>query len=114
VITVDPPETCSTNNFFELLDGSGESFLFRFNPDNNMIEQYRWTGENDFIVLSTTKSIGMGGGGKGFGFILDQDFETGESSSCSTFNNPPLTKSENTVKVLNVECWGFEGFISSL
>ena len=51
----------------------------------------------------------MGGGGAGFGFVLDKDFLTGGSSTCKTFNNDPLTSStDGTFRIVNVEVWGFK------
>jgi TLD len=52
----------------------------------------------------------MGGGGDGFGFVLDSDFATGESFRCKTYGNPVLVDKENgSFRIANVECWGFEG-----
>ena len=51
----------------------------------------------------------MGGGGDGFGFVLDSDFATGESFKCRTYENPVLVDKENgSFRIANVECWGFE------
>ena len=52
----------------------------------------------------------MGGGGDGFGFVLDSDFATGESYRCATYGNPILVEKENgSFRIANAECWGFEG-----
>ena len=57
----------------------------------------------------SSDKIAMGGGGEGFGFVLDSDFLTGGSSRCDTFNNEPLSDSDNGVfKIINVEVWGFK------
>lgn len=55
----------------------------------------------------------MGGGGDGFGFVLDSDFATGESFKCKTYGNPVLVDKENgSFRIANVECWGFEGLFN--
>lgn len=87
-------------------DGRGESFIFKVEEDGNLAV-YGWTRANDFFVWSTDRNIAMGGGGEGFGFVLDGDFETGESCSCDTYGNPPLTARSAGFQITNVECWGF-------
>jgi len=57
-------------------------------------------------MWSTATQLAMGGGGDGFGFVLDEDFLTGGSSSCATFANEPLTRDKSVFRVVNVECWG--------
>lgn len=52
----------------------------------------------------------MGGGGDGFGFVLDSDFATGESFQSATYGNQILVDREHgSFRIANVECWGFEG-----
>lgn len=67
--------------------------------------------ENDFIMWSSATRIAMGGGGDGFGFVLDDDFLTGQSSQSLAFGNPPLTRNSGSFRVSNVEVWGFESII---
>lgn len=89
--------------------GSGESFIFKFDSEDN-IEHYPWSGANDFFVWSSHDQIAMGGGGDGFAFVLDSDFRTGESYRCATYGNPVLVnKEKGAFKIANVESWGFEG-----
>jgi murein DD-endopeptidase MepM/ murein hydrolase activator NlpD len=89
--------------------GNGECFLYRFDSEGEM-NTYRWTGDNDFFILSNGKSLAMGGGGDGFGFVIDADFEAGETSSCKTFDNPKLApkSASGHFKIQDIECWGFE------
>jgi hypothetical protein len=57
--------------------------------------------------------IAMGGGGDGFGLVLDKDFITGGSCRCQTFNNDPLSSSPNGVfNIINVEVWGFKSSVN--
>mmetsp|Transcript_26459 Transcript_26459/g.25333 ORF Transcript_26459/g.25333 Transcript_26459/m.25333 type:complete len:372 (-) Transcript_26459:49-1164(-) len=89
--------------------GSGESFIFKFDSEDN-IEHYPWSGANDFFVWSSHERIAMGGGGDGFAFVLDSDFRTGESYRCATYGNPVLVdKEKGSFEIANVESWGFEG-----
>ena len=68
---------------------------------------------NNFFVWSSCDQIAMGGGGDGFGFVLDSDFATGESFKCKTYGNPVLVDKENgSFRIANVECWGFEGLFN--
>ena len=90
--------------------GSGESFLFKFNEEDGSCDRYPWTGDNEFFVFSSHDQIAMGGGGHGFGFVLDCDFATGESFCSATFGNELLVKKEKgAFRIKNVEVWGFEG-----
>lgn len=102
--------------------GSGNSFLFQigirelyllfnFLLVNDEVIVYPWTMENDFIMWSNAQRIAMGGGGDGFGFVLDDDFLTGQSNTSSAFGNPPLTSYRGSFRVTNVEVWGFESVI---
>ncbi|XP_040580218.1 nuclear receptor coactivator 7 [Lepeophtheirus salmonis] len=86
----------------EHFTGTGESFLFRTNPD---IEVFRWTGENDYILKGETNSFGIGMSDGHFGLWLDEDLNLGRTERCSTFNNNPLTSHDFHVN--NLECWTF-------
>ena len=87
--------------------GNGQSFLFKF-TDCGAMQYYKWTEENDFFMRCSSDQIAMGGGGDGFGFVLDKDFLTGGSSKCLTFNNDPLTSdAQGVFNIVNVEVFGF-------
>ncbi|CAL4062975.1 unnamed protein product, partial [Meganyctiphanes norvegica] len=88
----------------ELFYGTGECFLFTFNPE---FQVYPWTGENTFFVKGNNESLIIGGGDGHFGLWLDGDLYQGRTQSCKTFDNPPMTDSEDFV-IKTVECWGFE------
>ncbi|KAM6910100.1 nuclear receptor coactivator 7-like [Xenentodon cancila] len=81
--------------------GTGETFLFSFNPD---FQQYRWSGENSYFVSGDLESLQIGGGGNGFALWLDSDLYHGASFSCATFHNAPLSTHEDFI-VQDVEVW---------
>lgn len=91
--------------------GSGECFVFKFDKKGT-IEHYPWTTANQLFVYSTATEIGMGGDGDGFAFILDSDFATGSTNSCTTFGNPALTEQKGFFKIANVEAWGFSSYVA--
>lgn len=85
--------------------GSGESFVFKFHPEFSV---YRWTGLNDYFVLSNTSHLAMGGGG-GFAFQLDDELDTGVSGPSETYGNPRLS-SRGLFKCLDLELYVLETF----
>lgn len=78
--------------------------MFRFRP---RCEIFRWSGQNELLVLSNDEQLAMGGGGRGFAFQIDDELDTGVSNASETFANPQLSSSE-FFKCLNVEIWTFE------
>ena len=97
-------------------DGTGECFLFRFTDDeHSTCERFPWTGDNNFFVYSSHDQVAMGGGGHGFGFVLDSDFATGESFCSATYGNTLLvTKEKGCFRIKNLELWGFEGIFGKV
>ncbi|XP_074508623.1 TLD domain-containing protein 2 isoform X1 [Sebastes fasciatus] len=81
--------------------GTGETFLFSFNPD---FQAYRWSGENSYFVSGNLDSLQIGGGGGGFGLWLDADLYHGSSFSCPTFHNASLSTHEDFI-VQDLEVW---------
>ncbi|KAM9851725.1 nuclear receptor coactivator 7 isoform 2-T2 [Aulostomus maculatus] len=81
--------------------GTGETFLFSFNPD---FQAYRWSGENSYFVSGSLDSLHIGGGGGEFGLWLDADLYHGSSLSCPTFHNAPLSTHTDFV-VKGLEVW---------
>ncbi|CAL1610695.1 unnamed protein product [Knipowitschia caucasica] len=81
--------------------GTGETFLFSFNPD---FQLYKWTGENYYFVSGNLESLQIGGGGGCFGLWLDADLYHGSSFSCPTFHNAPLSTHEDFI-VQDLEVW---------
>ncbi|XP_070691646.1 nuclear receptor coactivator 7 isoform X2 [Pempheris klunzingeri] len=81
--------------------GTGETFLFSFNPD---FKAYRWSGENSYFVSGNLESLQIGGGGGGFGLWLDADLYHGSSFSCPTFHNASLSSQQDFI-VQDLEVW---------
>ncbi|XP_072029090.1 LOW QUALITY PROTEIN: oxidation resistance protein 1-like [Amphiura filiformis] len=84
--------------------GTGETFLFKFQEDD--LECYKWTGENNFFVKGDKDSLAIGGGDGTFGLWLDGDLYHGRSRSCKTFANSILSQQEDFV-IANIEAWNF-------
>ncbi|KAG9066186.1 oxidation resistance protein 1 [Linnemannia hyalina] len=55
-----------------------------------IVQFWKWTGKNDYMVLSEPGFIGLGGGDGKFGLWLHSDLERGHSARCATFDNEPL------------------------
>ena len=76
--------------------------------DGEDVTAFTWTQINEFLMWSSSNKVAMGGGGEGIGFVLDDDFRTGSTSTCESFANPPLVNTDvNAFNILNVEVWGF-------
>ncbi|KAG0365860.1 oxidation resistance protein 1 [Gamsiella multidivaricata] len=54
------------------------------------VQFWKWTGKNDYMILSEPGFIGFGGGDGKFGLWIHSDLEIGHSSRCATFDNEPL------------------------
>ncbi|KAF9184366.1 oxidation resistance protein 1 [Haplosporangium sp. Z 767] len=55
-----------------------------------VVQFWKWTGKNDYMVLSEPGFIGLGGGDGKFGLWIHSDLERGNSARCATFDNEPL------------------------
>eukprot|EP00605_Chrysophyceae_sp_TOSAG23-4_P000184 GSChrysophyteH1.ASY1.ANO1.218.1 assembled CDS len=88
--------------------GSGENFVFQLSPKPKV---YRWTRENTYFFISDHRHLAVGGGGDGFAFQLDEDLDTGVSTCSATYKNEQLSSGE-FFRVLNVEIWGLDNFLS--
>ncbi|KAF9961698.1 oxidation resistance protein 1 [Mortierella alpina] len=55
-----------------------------------VVQFWKWTGKNDYMILSEPGFIGLGGGDGKFGLWIHSDLERGHSASCATFDNEPL------------------------
>ena len=79
------------------------------NP-KSLLNVYRWSGKNRYIQVCDTSSkmLAFGGGGSdgAFGLCIQEDFQTGSTGPCDTFDNAPLCP-ESTFKVTDVEIWEF-------
>lgn len=58
-------------------------------PDK-AIEYFRWSGENDYMVLSESDYLSVGGGDGRYGLWLDDTLTNGISSRCPTYHNEVL------------------------
>jgi hypothetical protein len=103
--------------------GTGMSFLFANHPlltpgvDPEMpadkeLMLFKWTGSNDFCQLCDRDRNYIAMGGKGaFGFIIEDNFDTGSTDRCGTFGNPPLTPDvDGTFSVASMEMYGLVPF----
>ncbi|SPO21354.1 uncharacterized protein UTRI_00831 [Ustilago trichophora] len=74
--------------------GSGECFLWKTTTSGQegerSVEKYRWTGKNDYMILSESTFLSVGGGEGKFGLWVDGALEKGVSSSCPAFDNEVL------------------------
>uniref|UniRef100_V5GL35 Oxidation resistance protein 1 n=1 Tax=Kalmanozyma brasiliensis (strain GHG001) TaxID=1365824 RepID=V5GL35_KALBG len=74
--------------------GSGECFLWKTTVgkggEEGGVEQYKWTGRNDYMVLSESTFLSVGGGEGKFGLWVDGNLEKGVSSCCPAFDNEIL------------------------
>ncbi|KAF8981761.1 oxidation resistance protein 1 [Entomortierella lignicola] len=55
-----------------------------------VVRFWKWTGKNDYMILSEPGFIGLGGGDGKFGLWIHADLEMGHSDRCATFDNEPL------------------------
>ncbi|KAK9898890.1 TLD-domain-containing protein, partial [Cystobasidium minutum MCA 4210] len=104
--------------------GNGECFLWKvesFPPGDNfrvgpIVRAFRWTARNDYIILSDSGFLSVGGGDGKFGLWLDSSFDKGFTTSCPAFANEPLCSPsliktgvdgnpEGKFEIMAVECW---------
>lgn len=103
------------------------SFLWKatpFSPSDfrvgSSIKAFKWTGRNDYIVLTEHSYLSVGGGDGKFGLWIDGVFEKGFTTSCPCFDNEPLTAQaewskgaggvdESKFEVMQFECWSVDG-----
>eukprot|EP00039_Didymoeca_costata_P010149 m.136084 g.136084 ORF g.136084 m.136084 type:complete len:524 (+) comp14722_c0_seq7:204-1775(+) len=86
--------------------GTGESFLYKCKPDYSA---FKWVDDgrpNYFLYAEMTK-IAVGGGGKGHGLELDEEFRICSTEECDTFKNERLSQSGSSAFPCScVEVWG--------
>ncbi|CAM0142749.1 unnamed protein product [Umbelopsis sp. WA50703] len=90
--------------------GTGECFLWRatqVDNSNSSVRVYPWTGKNEYMVLSETDFIAIGGGDGKFGLWLHSDLERGHTDECPTFDNELLASSRK-FDCVELEIWGFK------
>lgn len=84
--------------------GNGESFVFTVAPE---LKKYPWTGDNNMFIMSSSKTLVVGGGGDGFSLQLDDELDTGISARSATYNNATLSSGE-FFRCLNCEVWNLD------
>ncbi|KAI8971925.1 TLD-domain-containing protein [Mycotypha africana] len=94
--------------------GTGECFLWNTNSKGDAekesvheIKCFKWTGKNDYMMLSNLNFIALGGGKGIFGLWLNSSLDQGYSDSCPTFDNECLTLEPN-FRCVGLEIWGLE------
>jgi hypothetical protein len=87
-----------------------EKFVEGIKSPKNLLNVYRWSGKNRYIQLcdSSSKMLAFGGGGSdgAFGLCVQEDFQSGSTGACDTFDNAPLCDQE-TFEIVDVEFWEF-------
>ncbi|KAJ6240651.1 nucleolar protein 7/estrogen receptor coactivator-related [Anaeramoeba flamelloides] len=86
------------NSFY----GTSRAFLFTFYPE---FQAFKWSGKNDFYILSTYKSISFGGGSN-YGIYILNDLTYGSSKHCETFLNDELAQNTD-FKIARIEVFTF-------
>ena len=90
--------------------GSAQACLFSVITGSDELKVYKWTGRNHYVQLCDVahKMLAFGGGGEkgAFGLCVEEDFQSGSTGPCDTFENEPLCEQEN-FKILDLEFWGF-------
>ncbi|CDS09341.1 hypothetical protein LRAMOSA10701 [Lichtheimia ramosa] len=71
--------------------GNGECFLWKFCRATNTLKVFPWTGKNEYMILSETDFIAIGGGDGKFGLWIKDSLYEGYSEQCPTFDNEPLS-----------------------
>ncbi|GAN04229.1 TLD-domain-containing protein [Mucor ambiguus] len=88
--------------------GTGECFLWKLNQQQEpqpKIKVFPWTGKNDYMMLSDSDFIAIGGGDGKFGLWLNSELEKGYSSTCPTFDNEILAL-QPEFQCMEMEVWG--------
>lgn len=52
---------------------------------------FKWTGRNNYLILTESSYVSIGGGDGKYGLWLDAHLEKGVSARCPCFANEPLT-----------------------
>ncbi|KAI8990198.1 TLD-domain-containing protein [Pilobolus umbonatus] len=87
--------------------GTGECFLWKWNKVDHRASVFQWTGKNDYMILSQSDYIAIGGGEGVFGLWIESELEKGYSQPCPTFDNEGLS-SHPEFECVDMEIWGFQ------
>ncbi|WFD24093.1 oxidation resistance protein 1 [Malassezia equina] len=60
------------------------------------IEVFRWTGKNDYMVLSESDYLSVGGGDGKYGLWIDEKLDQGLSAKCPAFLNEVLCNAQES------------------
>lgn len=81
---------------------NGECFLWRITEYKSDLapkfDSYPYSGANSFMIYSNREFLSIGGGSGVFGLWLDKYLVSGSTSSCSTFDNDPLIKTNKSTE----------------
>jgi len=85
----------------------GNSDTFVFSVYEDIVKIHHWTGNNSFFVLSTSDTLGIGGG-SGFAIHINKELDEVTTSACDTFDSPSLIRSNHGIfSCVDIEIWGF-------
>ncbi|KAJ6229957.1 nucleolar protein 7/estrogen receptor coactivator-related [Anaeramoeba flamelloides] len=87
-----------SKNFY----GKSSGFIFSLSPTP---QYFRWTGKNDYFILTTQKSISFGGGSN-YGIWISADLTDGSTNYCETYDNKKLSQISN-FQIAQIEVWSF-------
>lgn len=95
--------------------GNGECFLWKTvnNPDKNL-EVFHWTGKNDYMILTESSFLSVGGGDGKYGLWIDSSLSNGLSTWCPAYDNTilcddvPYTKHTDDSTARKFQCMGVE------
>ncbi|KAI8367416.1 TLD-domain-containing protein [Choanephora cucurbitarum] len=89
--------------------GTGECFLWKSTSQHKQntpkVKVFPWTGRNDYMMLSNSSFVAIGGGDGKFGLWLDSELHDGHSDICPTFDNEALAFNSK-FQCMKVEVWG--------
>lgn len=93
--------------------GSGECFLWKTSVHSHqkLVHVFKWTAKNDYIVLSESDFLSVGGGDGKFGLWIDATLQNGISDPCPAFDNPILSSTSPTSDSTSdhhFSCYGLE------
>jgi hypothetical protein len=91
---------------FSGFTGSGQTFVFKLNPQLPIFTWSKALDSNTFFVAAGEKELVIGGGGPTIYF--ESDFLIGRTHQCATFASPPLARREQ-FKIVEIEVWGVIG-----
>lgn len=82
---------------------AARSFLWKA-TDESAVQTFKWTGRNDYMVLTEPHYLSFGGGDGKYGLWLDGQLEKGVSSRCPAFDNDVLCTSGQSASDGQFEC----------